>query len=93
MTIQLTPEQERRIQSFVDSGLYSSTAEVVDAALAAVEQEAIPGFEGSQEELEALLLEGLHSGEPVEADEAFWNRLRAETGRMAAEYQAPKRRP
>jgi len=93
MTIQLTPEQERRIQSFVDSGLYSSTAEVVDAALAAVEQEATPGFEGSQEELEALLLEGLHSGEPVEADEAFWNRLRAETSRMAAEHQAPKRRP
>ncbi|SPE37762.1 hypothetical protein SBA6_760008 [Candidatus Sulfopaludibacter sp. SbA6] len=91
--MQLTPEQERRIQSFVDSGLYSSPADVVDAALAAVEQQATPDFEGSQQELEALLREGLNSGEPVEADEAFWNRLTVETDRMMAEHGARKPRP
>lgn len=91
--MQLTPEQERRIQSFVDSGLYNSPVDVVDAALAAVEQQAIPDFEGSQEELEALLREGLNSGEPVEADEAFWNRLTLETNRMVVEYRARKPRP
>ena len=32
----------------------------------------------------------LNSGEPIEADDAFWNRLRAETDRMAAEHQARK---
>lgn len=63
MSIQLTPEQEQRIQ----------------AAIAAAEVAAAPGFEGTQEELEELLLEGLNSGEPVEADENFWNRLRAQT--------------
>jgi len=91
--MQLTPEQERRIQSFVDSGLYSSPADVVDAALAAVEQQATPDFEGSQQELEALLREGLNSGEPVEADEAFWNRLTVETDRKMAEHGARKPRP
>lgn len=90
--MQLTPEQERRIQSFVDSGLYSP-ADVVDAALAVVEQQATPDFEGSQQELEELLLEGLNSGEPVEADEAFWNRLTVETDRMMAEHGARKPRP
>ena len=92
MSIQLTPDQERRVQSFVDSGLYTSTQDVVDAALAAVEQ-AIRGFEGSREELEELLLEGLDAGEPVEADESFWNRLRAETDGMVAEHQVRKPHP
>jgi putative addiction module CopG family antidote len=91
MSIQLTPDQERRVQSLVDSGVYTSTQDVVDAALAAVEQ-ATRGFEGSREELEELLLEGLDSGEPVEVDESFWNRLRAEADGMVAEHQVRKPR-
>jgi putative addiction module CopG family antidote len=87
MSIQLTPDQERRVQSFVDSGLYTSAQDVVDAALAAVERLATHGFEGTQEELEDFLLEGLNSGEPIAADESFWNRLRAETDGMVAEHQ------
>jgi Arc/MetJ-type ribon-helix-helix transcriptional regulator len=93
MAIQLTPEQEQRIQAVVNAGAYPSAHEALDAAVAAVETAAAPGFEGTQEELEELLLEGLNSGEPVEADEAFWNRLRAETDRMVAEHQARKPRP
>ena len=38
-------------------------------------------------------LEGLNSGEPVEADETFWNRLKAETDKMATEHHARKRHP
>ncbi len=30
----------------------------------------------TREELEALLLEGLNSGPPIRADEAFWRQLR-----------------
>ena len=86
MAIQLTPEQEERIQAVVNTGAYPSTEEALDAAVAA----AAPGFEGRQVELEEILMEGLNSGEPVEADEAFWNRLTAETDRMAAEHQARK---
>lgn len=93
MAIQLTPEQEQRIQAVVKAGAYDSTEEALDAALAAVEVAAAPGFEGTQEELEQLLAEGLDSGEPVEADAAFWTRLRADTDRMVAEHQIRNRRP
>ena len=90
MAIQLTPEQEQRIKAVVNAGMYPSTEEAVDAAVAAVETASAPGFEGTQEELEELLLEGLNSGEPVEADETFWNRLTAETDRMVVEDRARK---
>jgi Arc/MetJ-type ribon-helix-helix transcriptional regulator len=92
MSIQLTPEQERRIRIVVGSGAYRSTEEALDAAVAAVETPAAPDFEGTKQELEELLLEGLHSGEPVDVDENFWNRLRAETDGIAAEYQKRKTR-
>jgi hypothetical protein len=36
--------------------------------------------------LEALLLDGIDSGGAVEADEAYWTRLRAETDVMAKEH-------
>ncbi len=88
MSIQLTPEQEQRIRTVVSAGAYRSAEEALDAAVAAVENAAAPDFEGTQDELEELLLEGLNSGEPVEADETFWNRLRAETDGMVTECQA-----
>ncbi len=93
MSIQLTPEQEQRIRSVVSAGAYRSTEEALDAAVAAVEIAAAPGFDGPQEELEELLLEGLRSGPPVEADEKFWSRLKAETDGIAAADQARKSRP
>lgn len=87
MSLQLTPEQEQRIRSVVSAGAYQSAEEALDAAVAAVELAAVPDFAGTHEELQELLLEGLHSGEPVEADERFWNRLRAETDMIATERQ------
>jgi predicted kinase len=81
MSIQLTPEQEQRIRTVVNAGAYRSA------------EEAAPEFEGGHDELEKLLLDGLNSGEPVEADGTFWSRLRAETDSMAAEHQARKPRP
>jgi len=90
MAIQLTPEQEQRIQAVVNAGAYPSAEEALNAAVAAVETATTPGFEGTQEELETLLLEGLNSGEPIETSDAFWNRLRSETDRMAAEHRARK---
>ena len=93
MAIQLTPEQEQRIQAVVNAGAYPSTEEALDAAVAAVEIAAAPGFEGTEEELRKLLVEGLDSGEPIVADEAYWKRLTAETDQMAAEHHARKPRP
>lgn len=88
MAIHLTPVQEQRIQAVVNAGAYTSAEEALDAAVAAVEIAAAPGFEGTHAELEVLLVEGQNSGEPIEVDEAFWNRLRAETDQMVVEHQA-----
>ncbi len=88
MSMQLTPEQEQRIRAVVRAGAYPSPQEALDAAIAAVEVAAAPGFEGTQEELEELLLEGLNSGEAVEADESYWNSLRAKTNVIAREHTA-----
>ncbi|MGD0364811.1 MAG: hypothetical protein ABSC93_28370 [Bryobacteraceae bacterium] len=57
MTIHLTPEQERRVRAVISRGAYKSVEQVVDAGLAAVEQRTVPGFAGTQEELDALLAE------------------------------------
>lgn len=90
MSIQLTPEQEHRIRNVVNAGAYRSAEEALDAAVAAVEMAAAPDFDGTQEELEELLLDGLHSGTAVEADEKFWDKLRAATDSMAVEHQSRK---
>jgi Arc/MetJ-type ribon-helix-helix transcriptional regulator len=92
MSLQLTPDQEQRIRAVVNAGAYRSAEEALDAAVAAVEISAAPDFEGGQEEVKELLLEGLDSGEPEKADESFWNRLKAETDRIAAEHSARKPR-
>ncbi len=78
MPIQLTPEQEVRLQAVVNSGAYPS----VDAALTVVETATHPAFEGRQEEFEELIAEGISSGELSE--EEFWNSVDRETDTMLA---------
>ena len=90
MSLQLTSEQEERIRTVVNAGAYRSAEEALDAAVSAVETAAGPDFEGSAEELEALLLSGLDSGKPVVADKHFRDRLRAETDQMARDHRARK---
>jgi len=89
MTIHLTPEQERRLHAVIGRGAYESVEEVVDAALAAVEQRTTPGFAGTQEELDALLAEGLASKELAEYD--FWGSLNAQTNALLAEHKTGSR--
>jgi Arc/MetJ-type ribon-helix-helix transcriptional regulator len=88
MAMQLTSEQEQRIQAIVNAGAYASVEEALDAAVSAIETAATIDFEGTQEELDALLMEGLNSGQPIEADEVFWERLTEETDRMISEHQS-----
>jgi Arc/MetJ-type ribon-helix-helix transcriptional regulator len=85
MAIQLAPEQEMRIQAVVNAGAYPSAQEALDAALTAVEIAAAPGFEGTQEELESLLMQGMSSRELSE--EQFWDSVEQETGAMLAAHQ------
>lgn len=85
MAIQLTPEQEMRIQAVVNTGAYPSAQDAIDAAVTAVEIAAAPGFEGSQEEIERLLMHGIASKELSE--EEFWDSVEQETGAMLAAHK------
>jgi len=89
MTIHLTPEQERRVQAVIRRGAYKSVEEVVEAALTAVEQRTVPGFEGTQHELDALLAEGLASKELTE--EAFWDSVNSQTNALLGEHKTGSR--
>jgi Arc/MetJ-type ribon-helix-helix transcriptional regulator len=89
MTIHLTPEQERRVQAVISRGAYESVEEVVEAALAAVEQRTVPGFAGTSDELDALLAEGLASKELAEAE--FWGSVNKQTDALLAEHKSDPR--
>jgi Arc/MetJ-type ribon-helix-helix transcriptional regulator len=86
MKISLTPEQERRVQAVMSRGAYQSVEEVVEAALAAIEQRALPGFVGTPAELDALLSEGLASKELHETE--FWDSVGKQTDVLLAERKA-----
>jgi Arc/MetJ-type ribon-helix-helix transcriptional regulator len=85
MPIHLTPEQERRVQAVVSRGAYDSPEEVVEAALAAIEQRSLPGFTGSAEELDGLLAEGMASRELSEGE--FWTSVNQATDAMLADHK------
>ncbi len=87
--IDLTPEQEQLLQSVMRRGAYESVADVLEAALVAVEQRTLPGFAGTQEQLNALLLEGMASGELSETE--FWNAVHKETGSPLADHKTGPR--
>jgi len=89
MTIDLTPEQEQRIQEVIRCGAYGSIEEVVEAALVAVEQRTVPGFAGTKEELDTLLAEGLASRELSENE--FWGSVSKRTDAMLAEHKSESR--
>jgi Arc/MetJ-type ribon-helix-helix transcriptional regulator len=89
MTIHLTPEPERRIRAVISHGAYGSVEEVMDAALAAVEHRTVPGFAATQEELDALLAEGLASKELTEDE--FWSLVDAQTDAMLSEHKTGPR--
>ena len=89
MAIQLTPEQEMRIQAVVNAGAYPSAQDALDAAVTAVEIAAAPGFEGSEEELEQALVQGMASRELSE--EEFWDSVEQETSVMLAAHKPAPR--
>ena len=85
MIIHLTPEQEQRVQAVLSRGVYESVEEVVDAALAAVEQRTVPGFAGTPDELDAMLAEGLASKAIPEAE--FWGSVNQQTDTLLAKHK------
>jgi Arc/MetJ-type ribon-helix-helix transcriptional regulator len=89
MTINLTPEQESRLQALLSRGAYTSVEEVVEAALTAVEQRTLSGFAGTPDELDALLTEGLASGELAEGE--FWNSVAQRTNTLLTQDKPGQR--
>lgn len=89
MTINLTPEQERRVQAVIRRGAYESVNEVVEAGLTAVEQLTVPEFAGTQQELDTLLAEGLASKQLAEGE--FWSSAGKQTDAMLAEHKTSPR--
>ena len=58
------------VETQVAEGGYSSASEYIRDLIRADQKRKV------EEKLEALLLEGLNSGEPIEVTEAFWNEKR-----------------
>lgn len=85
MSIQLTPAQEQRIHAIVNAGAYRSTEEALDAALSAMEIVNSSVFEGTTEELEGLLMEGLASNELPEVE--FRDSVDRETNGMLVAHK------
>jgi hypothetical protein len=89
MTINLTPEQESRLQAILSRGAYESVEQVVEAALSAVEQRTLPGFAGTPEELDTLLSEGMASREL--AEDEFWSSVTQRTDAVLAQHKSRSR--
>jgi Arc/MetJ-type ribon-helix-helix transcriptional regulator len=73
-------------QILLKRGVYHSLDEVVEAALTAVEQRTVPGFSGTQRELEALLAEGRAS--ELLTDDEFWDSINKRTEALLGEKKS-----
>ena len=89
MPIQLSPEQEQRLEAVVARGAYATTQEALDAGVAAIEFASEPLPEDERQEIEALLLEGLES--PVMSSEEFWAAVKADAAEIVTEHKASLR--
>ena len=72
MNIALSAEMKEFVQSEVAQGGYSSASEYVRRLIREERKRK------AEERLEALLLEGLNSGDPIEVTEEWWQQKRAE---------------
>jgi antitoxin ParD1/3/4 len=70
MNIALPDTLKTFVETQVVEGGYSSASEYIRELIRADQKRK------AEEKLEALLLEGLNSGEPIEVTEAFWDEKR-----------------
>ena len=70
MNIALPDSLKAFVETQVVEGGYSSVSEYIRELIRADQKRK------AEEKLEALLLEGLNSGEPIEVTEAFWHEKR-----------------
>lgn len=75
MNVSMSPEHKAFVRGQVASGRFRNDSEVVREGLRLLEEK------DRQRRLEELLLEGLASGEPIEATDDHWADLRARVSR------------
>jgi len=87
LTISLPESLKQFVDAQIASKGYSDVSEYFRSLLReAQEREA-------DARLEALLLEGLASGDPIPIDEEYWKNLKAKTDKIAEKYAARKVKP
>ena len=87
VTISLPESLKQFVDAQVASKGYGNVSEYFRSLLRdAQEREA-------EARLEALLLEGLASGDPIPVDEEYWKSLKVKTEKIAEKYAARKVKP
>ena len=84
MNITLPEPMRQFIEEQIDSGSYATASEYMRALIREDQKRK------AQERLEALLLEGLDSGDPIEATPEFWRDLRGRIESRRKAKQAAK---
>lgn len=83
MSVSLSTQHKAFVKGQVASGRFHNESEVVREGLRLLAEKS------RRQDLEERLLEGLHSGEPVEMDDALWARLRDRVTRRASLVDQP----
>lgn len=84
MNITLPEPMRKFIEEQINSGSYGTASEYMRALIREDQKRKV------QERLEALLLEGLDSGDPIEATPEFWQDLRGRIESRRKAKQAAK---
>ncbi len=79
MNISLPESLRRFVETQVANGGYGNTSEYVRALIRDAQKRQ------AQEKLEELLMEGLNSGDRIEADDAYWKELRGRVSKRLRE--------
>ncbi len=80
MSTHLSPENESLLAQAVSLGAFASPERALDEALRLLR---------CKLEVEEKLIAGLDSGDPIEADDAYWTRKRTEFRRRYGEPEGP----
>jgi antitoxin ParD1/3/4 len=91
MAIHLSRDRQKFIRSLVEDGRFRSESEVVDAALRLFEQQ-VRDQVVEKRRVEALLIEGLDSGESTPLTPEDWDAIEREGSRLITERKARKDR-
>jgi antitoxin ParD1/3/4 len=86
MTISLPDDLKDFVERRIKAGSFASASEFIRQLLREDQKRA------ERERLDQMLLDGMNSGKPIRANDAYWDDLRSRVERRAAEGKSPSRR-